>query len=87
MIRNRDQIGFVTIVEKQDRHRRTIELQSQIKAKIVFTVSVATSEKTMLEDQRINNRSLRIGKAIGHAHHAILEYSFGLTVLHLFHGQ
>ena len=53
VIRNRDQIGFVTIVEKQDRHRRTIELQSQIKAKIVFTVSVATSEKTMLEDQRI----------------------------------
>jgi hypothetical protein len=53
VIRNRDQIGFVTIVEKQDRQRKTIELISQIKARIVFTVSVATSEKTMLEDQRI----------------------------------
>ena len=53
VIRNRDQIGSVTIVEKQDKQRRTIELESQIKARIVFTVSVVTSEKTMLEDQRI----------------------------------
>ena len=53
VLRNRDQIGFIAITETQDKQRRTIELESNIKAKVVFTVSVTTSEKTMLEDHRI----------------------------------
>ncbi|HSB92526.1 MAG TPA: DUF6134 family protein [Flavitalea sp.] len=53
VFRNKDQIGSVSITETHDKERRTIELQSSIKAKMVITVSVCTREKTMLEDQRI----------------------------------
>src|SRR4051812_39062654 len=42
VIRNNDQIGFVSVTEKQENQKKTIQLESKIKAKVVFTISVAT---------------------------------------------
>jgi len=53
VVRNHDRIGFVSIIEKTDNQRKTIQLESNIKAKVVFTISVTTKEKTMLENERI----------------------------------
>jgi hypothetical protein len=53
VIRNHDQIGFVSVTEKQENQKKTIQLESKIKAKVVFTINVATKEKTMVEDERI----------------------------------
>src|SRR5436190_1516014 len=53
VVRNHDRIGFVSIIENRDNQRKTIQLESNIKAKIVFTINVTTKEKTMLENERI----------------------------------